>query len=204
MSKYNKIFSKITSTAIQNRISSIAKEEHITESQIIDQALAEKYMPSNSIACRIVTDKLFSNTGSVKQTLRSLFDYNYVYLNDNFKNIIIFCVQYVNMDVITVDVDTRRELDKYLTMMKPIIEKDNTFSISSYNYVYENPSMTFMSRGYFELIIDHWKVLENSSFTYKYLELLTSICNFNESDHCKNKLCNIIIELSKDWNDSVE
>ena len=62
----------------------------------------------------------------------------------------------------------------------------------------ENPK-EIVFRNHFQLVYDCWDMLDDWSITYRYLGCLARMCDFQENTNARNKLYDIISELSLEW-----
>ena len=52
---------------------------------------------------------------------------------------------------------------------------------------------------HFQLVLDCWDMLDDWSFTYRYLSCLVSMCEFQENSIARNELFNILNTISEEW-----
>ncbi len=208
---------------IESRVGDMAKKEQRSESFIIEKLLLDGLLPENEEAKSIIKNYLYADneTSGVKLTLEALFSSNAAGTNwnskhDNFKQIVEFATDKMLEKIQLNEGDrlyflsqlndvTQRIDDCTIACIEPIdrkmyraqLEKAKILGnlIKDKDVVISNS----VTKDLFRLVYDCWEMLDDWTYTYRYLYALSKMCYFKEDAETKIELCSIIDEISKEW-----
>lgn len=207
---------------IESRIEDLAIKTQRSSSFIIENLLLEGLLPKNEEAKFIIQNNLYpdSEQGGVKKTMDALFSNNAAGINwsskhTNFKPLVEFCIYFIDSNSKCKNDDGR--LHYLQSQLRDIVDRiENSansciepldrkmyFSQSEMakmllEIVEKNPT-EIIFKNHFQLVYDCWDMLDDWSITYRYLGCLAEMCDFQENTNARNKLYDIITELSKEW-----
>ena len=207
---------------IETRIEDLANKTQRSSSFIIENILMDGLLPKNEEAKAIIRCNLYPDDeqGGVQKTLDAVFSNNSAGINwsskhSNFKPLVEYCIYYSRA---TSTIKGNENLVPYLlSQLKDIvdrIENCRDACIETYDRqmfssqlkmaelllknAEENPK-EIVFRNHFQLMFDCWDMLNDWSITYKYLGCLARMCDFQENTIARNKLYDIISEISEEW-----
>jgi hypothetical protein len=207
---------------IESRIEDISVKTQRSSSFIIENLLLDGLLPKNEEAKSIIRCNLYPDDeqGGVKKTLDAIFSANAEGINwqakhDNFKPLVEFCTYYCNADPICNG--NEGHLHYLLSQLQDIVDSIENcrdaciepldrkmyssqcrMAKSLYNIAENNPK-EIVFKNHFQLVYDCWEMLDNWSITYRYLSCLTVMCDFQENANARNRLYDIISEISEEW-----
>lgn len=223
--KIQKMFyfsSESSKKIIETRIEDMANKTQRSSSYIIETILNDALLPQNEEARYIITNYLYPDDeqGGVQKTLDVLFSENSAGINwksrySNFKPLVEYSICYCEE---TVTIKGNEGLIPYLiSQLKSIIEHIENCKnacIEPYDRkmyslqlelaelllkdAEENPKK-IVFRNHFQLVNDCWDMLYDWSITYRYLGCLARMCGFQDNSNTRNKLYDIISEISEEW-----
>ena len=207
---------------IETRIEDLANKTQRSSSFIIENILMDGLLPKNEEAKSIIRYNLYpdDDQGGVQKTLDAVFSENSAGINwasrhSNFKPLVEYCIYYSSS---TATIKDNENLVPYLlSQLKSIVERiENcrdacieTYDRKMYSSqlelaklmlknAEENPK-EIVFRNHFQLVYDCWDMLDDWSITYRDLGCLARMCDFQENTNARNKLYDIISELSLEW-----
>ena len=207
---------------IESRIEDMAIKTQRSSSFIIENILMEGLLPENEEAKSIIRNNLYPDDeqGGVQKTLDSIFGFNAAGLNwnskySNFKPLVEYCMYYStanssikgneghlhylisqlkdivdrieNCTAACIEPHDRKMYSSQLEMAKSLLE------------IAMNRPQEIVFRNHFQLIYDCWDMLDIWSITYRYLGCLAVMCDFQENTNARNKLYDIISDISSEW-----
>lgn len=225
MKKIQKMFyysSEYAKKFIESRIEDVAIKTQRSSSFIIENILMDGLLPKNEEAKSIIRNNLYSDDeqGGVKRTLDAVFSDNAAGINwnskhSNFKPLVEYCIYYSSATSTYKGNDGH--IHYLLSQLRDIADRiDNSanaciepFDRKMYlsqsemaklllEIAEENPK-EIVFRNHFQLVYDCWDMLDDWSITYRYLCCLAVMCDFQENTNARNKLYDIISEISEEW-----
>lgn len=223
--KFQKMFyysNEFTKKFIETRIEDLAIKTQRSSSFLIENILMDGLLPKNEEAKNIIRYNLYPDNeqGGVQKTLDAVFSDNSAGINwaskhTNFKPLVEYCIYY---SCASATVKGNENLVPYLTsQLKSIVDRiENcrdacieTYDREMYSNLLEmakfmlknaedNPK-EIVFRNHFQLVYDGWDMLDDWSITYRYLACLARMCDFQENTIARNKLYDIISEISEEW-----
>lgn len=203
---------------IEKRCTDIAKMNKQSSSFIIEDKLMEGLFPKNKEARDLTINYLYSDDpNSIKNTLDAAFNINAngVTLKRNFLPLITFCLKHYRGP--SKFPKSEQELYYLVEQFNFILKRINNCVAGiidererSYYYdraisaadlittLRESPDKT---KPYYiiELIADFFEMIDDYPHTYNALSTLAQLSEFEESANNRIELCDILNELSTDW-----
>lgn len=223
--KIQKMFyysSEYTKKFIETRIEDLVNKTQRSSSFIIENILMDGLLPKNEESKTIIRYNLYPDNeqGGVQKTLDAIFSENssgvdWNSKHNNLKPLVEYCIYYSN--AIKTVKDSENLVPYLLSQLKSIIKciedcRDaciETYARQMYSLQLEiadlllkdteNNPKEIMFRNHYQLVFDCWDILNNWSITYRYLSCLTRMCDFQENAFARNKLYDIISEISEEW-----
>jgi hypothetical protein len=205
-------------TFIDSMLNDISFENGSTTSFIIESILKQAFLPENNYAKNIIYNFLYNADTGVEATLEALFDLNAAGSNfnakfENYKNFVEFA-QKALIDFKIID-DYKKDIPYLLNSLNSIIDKiekdidkmdvDDIYSKNQLNWLkklyekMENDPESLRAKEFVQIIIDFWEILNNWSYTFRFLCVLTRSCNFLETTENRIELYDLICNLSEEW-----
>lgn len=207
---------------IETRIDDLADKTQRSSSYIIENILMDGLLPKNEEAKVIIRCNLYPDNeqGGVQKTLDAVFSENSAGTNwgsrhNNFKPLVEYCIYYGSS---TATIKGNENLVPYLlSQLKSIVDRiENcrdacieTYDREMYSNLLELAKLMLKDaeekqkeivfRNHFQLVYDCWDMLNDWSITYRYLACLSRMCDFQENTIARNKLYDIISEISEEW-----
>lgn len=214
--------SEYTKKFIETRIEDLANKTQRSSSFIIENILMDGLLPKNEEAKAIIRFNLYPDDeqGGVQKTLDAVFFKNSAGINwdsrhSNFKPLVEYCIYYSSA---TATSKSNENLVPYLlSQLKSIVERiencrdacNETYDRKMYSLQLELAELLYKNaeenpkeivfRDHFQLVYDCWDMLDDWSITYRYLGYLARMCDFQENTNARNKLYDIISEISEEW-----
>ena len=208
---------------IESRLDDLSIKTKHSTSYLIETILLDGLLPKNEEAKTIIQNNLYpdSTQGGVKKTLDSVFSINAAGTGwkskyDNLKPLVEYCIYYCCSTNQTSN-QNDAYLQYFLGQLRPVVDRienctnacieilDRKMYASQLELAKvllktaeEHPE-EIIPRNHFQLIYDCWDMLDDWSITYRYLSCLVAICDFQENSNARNKLYDIISEISEEW-----
>lgn len=212
-----------TKNIIEKRINDIAENKHQSFSNVIEDILLNQLLPKNKEARCIIMDLFSDNSSfnSISSTLERLFGDNASGIQgsskyDNFLPVVNFCIEYMDVNS-TIELEDEfcglyisGQLEQVLGIIKRTINssKDNsqkTYLTSQSKFIEKlihSFSLNISNQNLkmcFTILKDNWEILKENTYTYRCLSHLAGACSFVENSKSRDVLCNIICEISSEW-----
>ena len=212
-----------TKDILENRINEIAEIKHCTFSNIIENILLEKLLPEQNEAKNIVMDFYCNDSrfNTISSTLERLFEFNASGIMGqsrygNFLPVINFCMETLNPNKTAkiedefYDIYLKGQVEQVVAVIEASIRSENNEHQNA--YLESQSDLLKKLTGALSLnlsgqslkmclsiIRNNWEILKNNTYTYRALASLTYACVFEENPKNRNELCNIICEISSEW-----
>ena len=207
---------------IETRIEDLAIKTQRSSSFIIENILMDGLLPKNEEAKYFIRNNLYPDDeqGGVQKTLDAIFSDNAAGINwgskhSNFKPLVEYCIHYSSAT--STCKGNEGHLPYLASQLRDIVDRiENcrdacieTFDRKMFSSqlemakfllktVEENPK-EIVFRNHFQLVYDCWDMLDDWSITYRYLGCLSVMCDFQENTNARNKLYDIISDISEEW-----
>lgn len=207
---------------IESRLDDLSIKTKHSTSYLIETILLDGLLPKNEEARAIIQNNLYPDSaqGGVKKTLDSMFSINaagagWKSKHDNLKPLVEYCIYYCSTT------PTYNQNDGYLQyflgQLRSIVDRIENCTNSCIEIIdrkmyasqlelakvllktAEEQPEDIIPRNHFQLVYDCWDMLDDWSITYRYLSCLVAICDFQENSNARNKLYDIISEISEEW-----
>lgn len=189
-----------------------------SESEIVEKALIEKYVPKNKIASWILQENLLNGNGSIKGTLEVLFDLAASGLNVPDLLPFVNFARNMELDGRAVVEGDEGELHRLASLVDTVIdileESMHNNDNAPYNFdeiavgrqiameLREEPSYCIIFNMY-AIVLKNWECLSGLSVTYRLLHGLVRIANnWREYASKKSDLLKLMLSESKNWLDN--
>ena len=209
------------SDLIKALVGDIAVLENRSLSAVIERIVLNALLPKNDEAKYVIENSLYSENGSIDETLIGLFSNNAAGINgfskrDNYLPLVEFAYKYYAGNHISIS-DTESEYKHtcfQFNSVVNIIRKESdlnpenfqltqnlAYAESIYNDFISTPDMVQLI-NIFMIILSNWDLLKGLDRTYRLLMDLVILCSrFNVSETLEKRLelLDIINSISKEW-----
>lgn len=217
-----KLVSFFKSVLINGFLRDKAYVENNSESSIIEQSLLKDILPEHSQASYIVENHLYSETGSVNNTLEALFSYNSAGVNwkakyDNFLPLV-ECAKSLSLysETILTGSEWRYhhccdQLESIITKLRRIQESETDvekkymlsneikYAEDLLKELKNEPEFSKML-NFYNIVISNWEYLKDLSITYRFLSDLAFLDkNMRNSSEDRIRLLTLIQNISAEW-----
>lgn len=207
---------------IENRLDDLSVKTNHSTSYIIETLLLNELLPKNEEARSIIQNNLYpeSSQNGVKKTLDSIFSINaagtgWNSKHNNLKPLIEYCISYGYSSISTKTNESY--LQYFISQLKSVVDRIENCTDSCIEILDRKMYSTqldfaktllktaqdhpeeIVPQNHFQLIYDCWDMLNDWSITYRYLACLTALCDFQDNSLARNRLYDIISEISEKW-----
>lgn len=224
--KIQKLFyysNEVTKSFIESRIEDIAIRTQRSSSYIIEDILLKSLLPSNQEIADIITAYLYTDSvnDGIRGTIDAILSLNAAGLgwkskHKNLKPLVEYCLLFSKNNYVPIPpIDYMRYISAQL---KDILDHMNNaitgcielydrkmyqsqykLATQLYNDLNHCQSNNLPSRAYYQLIIDNFDILSNLSVTYRFLGSIVRLDSFQDTANARNKLFDVLNEISATW-----
>lgn len=221
--KSDKKLISLSNLALLDRlIKDEAELKHLSDSAVIEHHLLLAYLPQNKDARFWIENYLYSDNGSVRQTLQAVFNFNaagieWKSVHDNLQPLVKFALEQESLYSSSLTGDEKElyhccsqiELifsklaqlaDVSLDMEEKMYYKKEMDYISHLlNDLKESPQ-SFQIISLYQVLLRNWHMLKGYSITYRLLSDLVALSkNWSNSPFARVELREIIKQVSSQW-----
>lgn len=218
-----KLISFVKSDLINRLVKDEAEKENRSESSIIEQTILDSFLPKNKNARCIIETYLYTDEGSIGNTLAALFSYNaagtnWASVHDNFLPLVKFAK---SQEVFCNTTLSGKEDELYhcYSQIESIIDKLERVAVDDSEHekdylreadwarhllheLKEEPQCSHLI-NFYVLILNNWEDLKGWSITYRLLMDLAILEKGWRNDYeTRTELLELVKVISAEWNES--